>query len=247
MALKQQCDQTPSKSPRKAGRAEKGPAVLPTRTTPGGASPPHGQPRRTDVRGRFSVTHLIVVRRQLVQKLLYARLFSRAVDVGDLVLGQAAVVLVHLRSKRGDCSGGPRPNPCPAKQPPPEPAPAGSSQGFRAGKRSRALLLVLLPFLRGERGVGAPARWRSSLPFARSASIALACFAGCGDVSAPASAGEVKKAAPRQPPCCRLSQPPPPSKPSGLFSAAICGNKQQIKICWKAFGFFFLFRLGAYN
>lgn len=142
--------------PRKAGRAEKGPAVLPTRRTPGGASPPHGQPRRTDVRGRFSVTDLIVVRRQLVQKLLYARLFSRAVDVGDLVLGQAAVVLVHLRSKRGDCSGGPRPNPCPAKQPPPEPAPAGSSRGFRAGKRSRALLLVLLPFLRGERGDGSP-------------------------------------------------------------------------------------------
>jgi len=53
-------------------------------------------------------------------------------------------------------------------------------------------------------------------------------------VSAPAPAGEVKNAAPRQPPCCRLSQPPPPSKPCGLFSAAICGNKQQIKICWKA-------------
>lgn len=88
---------------------------------------------------------------------------------------------------------------------------------------------VSFPSLHQERRVAAPARWWSSLPFARSASIALACFASCGDVSAPASAGEVKKAEPRQTLCCWLSQPPPPSKPSGLFSIAICGNKQQIK------------------
>lgn len=111
MALKQQHDQTSSKSPRKAERDEKGPAMLPM-----------NNPRRcipslpaalTDVREHFSDTNLIVVRRQLVQKLLYARFFSWAVDVGDLVLGQAAVVLVHLRSKRGDCSGAPWPSPCP--------------------------------------------------------------------------------------------------------------------------------------
>ena len=166
-----------------------------------------------------------------MQKLLYARFFSRAVHVGDLVLGQAAVVLVHLWSKRGDCSGAPRPSPCPCARP------AATPQASRhrvfpmisSGETQPGAASVLQPFLHRERGVAAPARRRSSLPFARSASIALACFAGCGDVSAPASAGEVKKAAPRQPPCCRLSQPPPPSKPSGLFSAAICGNKQQIK------------------
>lgn len=52
-----------------------------------------------------------------MQKLLYARFFSWAVDVGDLVLRQAAVVLVHLRSKRGDCTGAPCPSPCPRARP----------------------------------------------------------------------------------------------------------------------------------
>lgn len=127
--------------------------------------------------------------------------------------------------------------PCPASSHPPSQQALGLPHDFHpAVKCSHAL-----PLLHQEGEEAALARQRSSLPFARSASIALACFAGCGDVSAPAWAGEVKKSAPRQPPCCWLSQPPPPSKPSGLFSAAICGNKQEIKICWKAFFFSPLF------
>lgn len=70
-----------------------------------------------DVQGHFLDTDLIVMRWQLVKKLLYARFFSWAVDIGNLVLGQAAVVLVHLRSKRGDCSGVPWLSPCPCARP----------------------------------------------------------------------------------------------------------------------------------
>lgn len=90
-------------------------ATLPT------SKPQEEQPFPTrspaDVQRHFLDTDLIVMWWQLVKKLLYARFFSWAVDIGNLVLGQAAVVLVHLRSKRGDCSGVPWPSPCPRARP----------------------------------------------------------------------------------------------------------------------------------
>lgn len=55
-----------------------------------------------------------------MQKLLDARFFPRAVDVGDLVFWEAAVVLVHLGNNRGDGGDAPGRAVSPrTEQPPP--------------------------------------------------------------------------------------------------------------------------------
>lgn len=142
------------------------------------------------------VTHLIVMRRQLVQKLLDARLFPRAVDVGHLVFWKATVVLVHLGSKN-------------------------RHQLFLTEQSNTATCCLSFAAFFSQEGSRRAAAPAGLLPFALSASIALACLASCGDVSAPASAGQVTKPVPRQPPCCwlylslHLHQNPP-----GLF----CSN-----------------------
>lgn len=114
-----------------------------------------------DVQGHFLDTDLIVMWWQLVQKLLYARFFSRAVDIGNLVLGQAAVVLVNLGSKRGDCSGVPWPSPRPCARP--AATPQGTKRWVFPKVLSRetqpAAASGLFSFVLQGRGVAAPARW----------------------------------------------------------------------------------------
>lgn len=123
------------------------PQVL--QTTPGGACPPAAL---RDVRGPFLATNLIVVWWQLVQELLYARFFSWAVDVGHLVLRQAAVVLVHLWSKRKDCSEAPWPSLCPATSQPPSQQALGLPRDFKQGKHIHALLWFYCLFPMEKRG-----------------------------------------------------------------------------------------------
>lgn len=45
-----------------------------------------------------SFPHLVVVRRQLIEQLLDAELFTRAVDIGDLVLRQTGEIQLDLRT-----------------------------------------------------------------------------------------------------------------------------------------------------
>lgn len=65
----------------------------------------HGHCDANVRQGDPSATHLIVMRRQLMQELLDAQLLSGTVHVGHLVFGKAAVVLVNLGGKRGHSLG----------------------------------------------------------------------------------------------------------------------------------------------
>lgn len=113
-----------------------------------------------------------------MQKLLDARFFPRAVDVGHLVFWKATVILVHLGSKKQTL--------------------VISDRAEQSKTATCCLGFAAFFSKEGSRRAAAPA---GLLPFALSASIALACLAGCGDVSAPASAGQVTKPVPRQPLC----------------------------------------------
>lgn len=127
-----------------------------------------------DVQAHFLDTDLIVMWWQLVKKLLYARFFSRAVDIGNLVLGQAAVVLVHLGNKRGDsCQWGSLAEPmplCPASSHPLRHQALSLPQDSEQGNTARSCFGFVFFCPPRQRG-GSPGEV-GTLPFALSASIA---------------------------------------------------------------------------
>lgn len=94
-----------------------------------------------------------------MQKLLDARFFPRAVDVGDLVFWEAAVVLVHLGNNRGDGGDAPGRAVSPRTE---QPTPSAMIISRYLKRGSRTLLRFPCPFFSSKEGSG-----RAAAPAAR--------------------------------------------------------------------------------